>query len=117
MVCKEAGYLGEGEDENQVEEQLQGRDPLLVGVSALRIYPRRADGLVLRSRRACRGVLDGPLQGVVGYLLPSGLAHGEVGAALELLVLGDAIDPPVVLDVGLVDRWRHDVVLATRDKQ
>jgi hypothetical protein len=29
VVCEEAGDLGEGEDEDQVEEQLQGRDPLL----------------------------------------------------------------------------------------
>ena len=29
MSGEEAGYLGEGEDEDQVEEELQGGDPLL----------------------------------------------------------------------------------------
>src|SRR5215212_6534918 len=67
--------------------------------------------------RACRCVLDGPLEGVVGDLLPAGLAHGEVGAALELLVVGDRFGAPIVLGVGLVDRRRHDVVLAARDNQ
>jgi hypothetical protein len=49
VIGEEAGHLGEGEDEDKVEEQLEGGDPLLVGVSALRLYLRRTDGRVLRS--------------------------------------------------------------------
>src|SRR5215217_4837656 len=61
------------------------------------------------------GVRLGPLERVVGYLLPA-IAPDDavVGAALELLVVGGALGVAVVLDVGLVDRWRHDVVLAAR---
>jgi len=50
LSVEEAGYLGEGEDEDKVEEQFEGCDTLFVGVSALRLYLRRADGRVLRSQ-------------------------------------------------------------------
>src|SRR3712207_1295339 len=36
MIGEKAGYLGEGEDEDQVEEQFERSDALLVSVSALR---------------------------------------------------------------------------------
>jgi hypothetical protein len=48
VVGEEAGYLGEGEDEDKIEEQLQGGNTLLVGVPALLLYLRRTDGRVLR---------------------------------------------------------------------
>jgi hypothetical protein len=35
VIGEEAGYLGEGEDEDQVEEQLEGGDALLGGIPAL----------------------------------------------------------------------------------
>src|SRR5215204_4670770 len=62
-------------------------------------------------------VLYRPLKGVVRYLLPAILPHREVRAARELLVVRDALDVAVVLDVRLVDRWRHQVVLAPRYEQ
>jgi hypothetical protein len=40
VLREKSGYLGEGEDEDQVEEQLEGGYPLLVGVSALRDFLR-----------------------------------------------------------------------------
>jgi hypothetical protein len=40
VIGEESGYLGEGEDEDQVEEQLEGGHTLLVGVSALRGFLR-----------------------------------------------------------------------------
>src|SRR5215213_684850 len=62
-------------------------------------------------------VLYRPLEGVVCYLLPAVLPHREVRPSRELLVVRDALDVAVVLGVGLVDRWRHDVVLAPRYEQ
>src|SRR5215203_6773806 len=59
-------------------------------------------------------VIYRPLERVVCYLLPAVLPHREVRAARELLVLCNDLDLAVVHDVGLVDRWRHDVVLAPR---
>src|SRR5215208_3953128 len=60
----------------------------------------------------------GPLESVVGYLLPALTPDDAVvGAALKLLVIGRALGVAVVLDVGLVDSWRHDVVLAPRYEQ
>ena len=62
-------------------------------------------------------MLFGPLKGVVSDLLPAVLAHRVVGAAGELLVVGDALGVAVVLGVRLVDRWRHQVVFSTRYEQ
>src|ERR671916_756088 len=64
------------------------------------------------------GVLSGPIEGVVGYLFPA-LApdHAVVRTPLELLVVRDGLDVPVVLGVRLLDRRRHDVVLAARYEQ
>ena len=42
VIDEEAGYLGEGEDEDQVEEQLQRSDTLLDRIPALRYHTRRA---------------------------------------------------------------------------
>jgi hypothetical protein len=36
VIGEEAGYLGEGEDEDQVEEQLEGGDALLGGIPTFR---------------------------------------------------------------------------------
>src|SRR5215218_9983844 len=58
-------------------------------------------------------MLLSPLKGVVCYLLPAFLPHRVVRASLELLVVCNGLDVAVVLDVRLVDRWRHEVVLAT----
>src|ERR671920_172930 len=71
--------------------------------------------MVLRSSRRALRVFYGPRKGVVGYLLPA-LApyHAVVGAAFELLVVRYRLGVTVVLGVGLVDRRRHDVVLAAR---
>src|SRR5215208_1856952 len=70
--------------------------------------------LRLRSSRLPLRVLYRPLESVVCYLLPSVLPHREVRPSRELLVVRNALDVAVVLDVRLVDRWRHQVVLSTR---
>src|ERR671912_1659667 len=62
-------------------------------------------------------VIYGPLERIVGYLLPSVLTHRVVRAARELLVVCNALDVAVVLGVRLVDRWRHEVVFSTRYEQ
>src|ERR687889_2133575 len=74
--------------------------------------------MVLRSSRWALRVLYGPLEGVVGHLLPA-LApyHAVVGAAFELLVVRYRLGVAVVLGVRLVYRRRHDVVLAARYEQ
>src|SRR5215204_32207 len=77
-------------------------------------YDVRLIDLRLRSSRWTLRVLYRPLKGVVCYLLPSVLPNREVRAARELLVLCNGLDVAVVLGVRLVDRWRHDVVLAPR---
>src|SRR5215218_9003681 len=67
---------------------------------------------------ACHRVLDGPLQGVVGDLFPTFSSDDAVvRTPFELLVVGGALRVAVVLDVGLVDRRWHDVVLAPPYKQ
>jgi len=38
VVGEKAGHLGEGEDEDQVEEQLEGGDALLGRIAAIRGY-------------------------------------------------------------------------------
>src|SRR5919112_4573045 len=71
--------------------------------------------MVLRSSRWALRVLYGPLEGVVGHLLPAlATYHAVVGAAFELLVVRYRLGVTVVLGVGLLDRRRHDVVLAAR---
>src|SRR5829696_4671853 len=80
-------------------------------------YDVRLIDLRLRSSRWTLRVLYRPLKGVVCYLLPSVLPNREVRAARELLVLCNGLDVAVVLDVRLVDRWRHDVVFSTRYEQ
>src|SRR5919112_6454196 len=73
--------------------------------------------MVRSSRRALR-VLYGPLQRVVCDLLPAFSAdHAVVRTSLELLVVGGALGVAVVLGVGLIDRGRHDVVLASPYEQ
>src|SRR5918993_3924881 len=62
-------------------------------------------------------VIYGPLERVVCYLLPSVLPYRVVRASSELLVVCNGPGVTVVLDVRLVDRWRHDVVLAPRYEQ
>src|SRR3712207_2980270 len=62
-------------------------------------------------------VIYGPLKRIVCYLLPSVLTHGVVRTSRELLVVCNGLDVAVVLDVRLVDRRRHDVVLAPRYEQ
>src|SRR5918993_5237852 len=62
-------------------------------------------------------VIYGPLQRIVGYLLPSVLPHRVVRTSRELLVVCNALDVAVVLGVRLVDRWRHQVVFSTRYEQ
>jgi hypothetical protein len=62
-------------------------------------------------------VLYRPVKGVVCYLLPSVLPHRVVGAIKELPILSDRLGVAVVPDVGLVDRWRHEVVFSTRYEQ
>src|SRR5918994_4166272 len=60
----------------------------------------------------------GPLEGVVCYLLPALTPDDAVvRTARKLLVVGNRLGVPVVLDVGVVDRRRHDVVLAARYEQ
>src|SRR5918997_7013531 len=73
--------------------------------------------LRLRSGRWTIRVLYRPLEGVVCNLLPAVLPHREVRAARELLVLRNGLNVAVVLDVGLVDRWRHQVVFSARYEQ
>src|SRR5919107_765497 len=74
--------------------------------------------MVLRSSRRALRVFYGPRKGVVGYLLPALAPYNAVvGAAFELLVVGYRPGVAVVLGVGLVDRRRHDVVLAARYEQ
>jgi hypothetical protein len=53
VIGEKAGYLGKGEDEDQVEEQFERSDALLVRVSALYLHTRRASRahpMLLRSR-------------------------------------------------------------------
>src|SRR5688572_19283166 len=71
----------------------------------------------LRSSGWTLRVLYRPLKGVVCYLLPSVLPHRVVRAAFELLVVCNGLGVAVVLDVRLVDRWRHEVVVAPRYEQ
>jgi hypothetical protein len=59
----------------------------------------------------------GPLKRVVCNLLPALLAQRVVGASLKLLVVCDRLGVAVVLDVRLVEGWRHEVVLSTRYEQ
>jgi hypothetical protein len=60
---------------------------------------------VCSGRRACRGVLDGPLKRVVGNLLSAfGPDDAVVRASFELLVVGYGLCVAVVLDVRVVDR-------------
>src|SRR5215208_3076864 len=70
--------------------------------------------LVLRSSRRLARFLLGPLKGVVCDLLPAILPYRVVQASRVLLVVCNALDVAAVLDVRLVDRRRHDVVLAPR---
>src|SRR3712207_4484002 len=63
------------------------------------------------------GVLFGPLQGVISDLLPAVLTQRVVRAPRELLVVCYGLGVTVVLDVGLVDRRRHQVVLSTRNEE
>src|ERR671912_95287 len=72
---------------------------------------------MLHSSRCTLRVLYRPLKGVICYLLPSVLPHREVRASFELLVVCNGLGVAVVLDIRLVDRWRHDVVLAPRYEQ
>src|SRR5919112_2989286 len=73
--------------------------------------------MVHSSRWALR-VLYGPLEGVVGHLLPAlATYHAVVGATFELLVVRYRLGVTVVLGVRLLDRRRHDVVLAARYEQ
>src|SRR5215216_5307673 len=67
--------------------------------------------------RTCSGVLGGPLKRVVGDLLPTILSEAVVGAPRELLVVGYGLGVAVVLGIGLVDRRRHEVVVAPRYEQ
>ena len=62
-------------------------------------------------------VLGGPVEGVVGDLLPAVLTQRVVRASRELFVVRNGVGVAVVLDVSLVDRWRHQVVLAARYEQ
>ena len=62
-------------------------------------------------------MLGGPIEGVVSDLLPAILPKYEVLAARELFIVCDGLGVTVVLDVRLVDRWRHEVVFSTRYEQ
>src|SRR5829696_141262 len=73
--------------------------------------------LALRSSRRLDRFLLGPLKGVVSDLLPAILPYRVVRASRELLVVCNGVGVAVVLDVRLVDSWRHDVVLPTRYEQ
>src|SRR5215204_6947384 len=73
--------------------------------------------LTLRSICWTLRVLYGPLKGVVSDLLPAILPYRVVRASRELLVVCDRAGVAVVLDVRLVDSWRHEVVLPTRYEQ
>ena len=75
--------------------------------------------MVLALRSGCRTyrVRLGPLKGVVCYLLPAVLSYGVVGAPWELLVVCYGLGVAVVLDVRLVDRGWHEVVIASRYEQ
>src|SRR3954451_21807105 len=70
-----------------------------------------------RGQDASARVLVAPVEGVVGDLLPSRLADGEVAAPRELPVVRVRGRLRVVVGVGLVDLGGHDVVLAARDEQ
>jgi hypothetical protein len=56
VVGKEASHLGEGEDEDQVEEQFERSDALLGDIPALRHRTRRARRAHLMPSRLCADV-------------------------------------------------------------
>src|SRR5918997_6763574 len=74
--------------------------------------------LMVRSSRRTPRVLGGPRKRVVCHLFPP-LApyHTVVGASFELLVVCYRLGVTVVLGVRLLDRRRHDVILAARYEQ
>src|SRR4029450_2757824 len=68
--------------------------------------------------RTRRSMLLGPLEGVVSDLLPAFTTNNAVvGTPRKLLVVGDRLGVAVMLDVGLVDRGRHDIVPVPRYEQ
>src|SRR5918992_1552668 len=73
---------------------------------------------MVRSSRRTPRVLGGPRKRVVCHLFPP-LApyHTVVGASFELLVVCYRLGVTVVLGVRLLDRRRHDVILAARYEQ
>jgi hypothetical protein len=67
--------------------------------------------------RAHSSVLDGPGEGVVGYLLPTLLAQREMRAERELLVHRDRLGLEITPGVGLVERGGAEVVLPSGNEQ
>src|ERR1700742_4806793 len=68
-------------------------------------------------RGGTAGMVDRPVQGVVGDLLPALLADDEMRAARELLVIGDGRRLAVVLRGQPVDHRGNGVVVLARDEQ
>src|ERR671912_2893118 len=75
----------------------------------------RADAVWSALRRS--GVAGGPLERVVGYLLPAGLDAGEVGPVRKLVDVSRRRGVAVLLRVRALHRGRHQMVLSADDEQ
>src|SRR5919112_5005157 len=81
------------------------------GVMSVPFPGAPAGGFSLPSSRRLGRFLLGPLQGVVGYLLPTILPYRVVRASGELMVVGHRTGVAVVLEVGLVDCCWLEMIL------